>query len=204
MVVMVSGGIDSTVLLYDLVRKKKAKPLALHFLNLTSSYEYGYVEKTVNKLGVSFETIDYFHFLNVCVPPRSVSRRADGRIVFGNTVVLSMALAFTIARSIPELYIALNKVDSESYIENTPLFMDYLRQGLEIVDSDCSLCTPYHYLSKSQIIKIGIEIGVDFNITLSCINPIDGKQCNKCDSCRDRKIAFRELGVEDPKELNST
>ncbi len=91
MVVMVSGGIDSTVLLYDLVRKKKAKPLALHFLNLTSSYEYGYVEKTVNKLGVSFETIDYFHFLNVCVPPRSVSRRADGRIVFGNTVVLSMA-----------------------------------------------------------------------------------------------------------------
>ncbi len=199
MVVMVSGGIDSTVLLYDLVCNKKANPLALHFLNLTSSYEYSYVEKNVNNLRVDIETIDYSHFLNVCVPPRSIPRRTDGRIVFGNTVVLSMALAFTIARSIPELYVGLNKVDSESYIENTPVFMDYLRHGLKIVESDCSLCTPYHNLSKSQIIKKGIDIGIDFNTTLSCINPINERQCNKCDSCRDRKTAFRELGVEDPK-----
>lgn len=198
MVVMVSGGIDSTVLLHDMILSQHVRPLALHFVNLTSQFELAVVQAITNQLEIELVTIDYSSFLHVCVPPRTSPRRSDGRVVFGNTVVLSMALAFTLARGIPNLVLGLNHNDTLAYIENSPEFLEYIRHGLRFVEADCSLRAPYHTWSKAQVLNRGIELGVDFTNTLSCMMPHNGLHDGLCDSCRDRQKAFAAVGVEDP------
>ena len=59
--------------------------------------------------------------------------------------------------------------------------------------------TPLINLSKGEIIKKGIELGVDYSLTLSCYDPdLNGRACGKCDSCLHRKKGFKEAGIADP------
>ena len=59
--------------------------------------------------------------------------------------------------------------------------------------------TPLQNLRKSQIIELGLSLGVDYSMTHSCYNPLpDGRPCTQCDSCVLRMRAFESLGMTDP------
>ena len=57
---------------------------------------------------------------------------------------------------------------------------------------------PLLYMSKADIIRRGLALGVDYGLTLSCYDPIDGLACGLCESCRIRRRGFAEAGLQDP------
>jgi 7-cyano-7-deazaguanine synthase len=57
---------------------------------------------------------------------------------------------------------------------------------------------PFARLHKADVIRAGLTLGVPFELTLSCMQPVEGVHCGRCSKCRERRDAFREAGVEDP------
>ena len=122
-----------------------------------------------------------------------------------NTVFLSIALALAEARGAEELWIGVNAVDYSGYPDCRPQFLEAFQQvirngtksGLE--RDEPRLMAPLLQLTKGEIIRRGVALGVDYAITHSCYDPDDaGRACGHCDSCLLRKRGFEEAGVADP------
>ena len=132
------------------------------------------------------------------VPPTYVPAR--------NTVFLSCALAFAESRGVKDIFIGANAIDYSGYPDCRPEFLRSFEAtanlGTKIgVDSEDAIKVhaPLIKMKKSEIVQKGIELGVDFSMTLSCYDPNQhGEACGECDSCRLRLKAFADLGLSDP------
>ena len=122
-----------------------------------------------------------------------------------NTVFLSLALAWAEVLNAERIVIGVNAVDYSGYPDCRPEFIaafEYLaslatRAGVE--GRPLRLFTPLQHLTKAGIIRLGIELGVDFGLTHSCYDPgPDGRPCGHCDSCLIRAQGFDEAGIQDP------
>jgi len=122
-----------------------------------------------------------------------------------NTVFLSIALGWAEVLEAGEIYIGVNAVDYSGYPDCRPAFIEAFesmaatatKAGVE--GNPVKLCTPIINLSKADIIRAGIELGVDYSLTISCYQATDsGLACGVCDSCRLRRQGFEEAGVPDP------
>lgn len=122
-----------------------------------------------------------------------------------NTVFLSIALGWAEVLEASEIYIGVNAVDYSGYPDCRPAFIEAFesmaatatKAGVE--GNPVKLCTPIINLSKADIIRAGIELGVDYSLTISCYQATDsGLACGVCDSCRLRRQGFEEAGVPDP------
>jgi 7-cyano-7-deazaguanine synthase len=60
------------------------------------------------------------------------------------------------------------------------------------------VAAPFASMEKSEVIRLGIELKVPLELTLSCMNPHEGRHCGQCSKCRERRDAFAEAGVDDP------
>jgi 7-cyano-7-deazaguanine synthase len=65
------------------------------------------------------------------------------------------------------------------------------------LDHPIEVVTPFLSLDKTEVIRLGLELGVPLELTLSCMNPQQGRHCGQCSKCRERRDAFREAGVRD-------
>jgi 7-cyano-7-deazaguanine synthase len=128
-----------------------------------------------------------------------------------NTVFLSFALAWAEVLSCSDIFIGVNAIDYSGYPDCRPEFiaaferMETLatKAGVE-GRTRVHIHTPLLQLSKSEIIKLGGSLGVDFGLTHSCYDPDErGRSCGLCDSCRLRLKGFVEAGVEDPIEYSN-
>jgi 7-cyano-7-deazaguanine synthase len=124
-----------------------------------------------------------------------------------NTIFLSYALAWAEVLEILDVFIGVNAVDYSGYPDCRPEFiaafekMANLATRMTTVSEAAAfkIHTPLIRLSKSQIIRRGSELGVDFSLTHSCYDPdTEGRACGRCDSCLLRKKGFIEAGVADP------
>jgi len=122
-----------------------------------------------------------------------------------NTVFLSIALGWAEVLEAGEIYIGVNAVDYSGYPDCRPAFIEAFesmaatatKAGVE--GNPVKLRTPIINLSKADIIRAGIELGVDYSLTISCYQATDsGLACGVCDSCRLRRQGFDEAGVPDP------
>jgi 7-cyano-7-deazaguanine synthase len=122
-----------------------------------------------------------------------------------NTVFLSIALGWAEVLEASEIYIGVNAVDYSGYPDCRPAFIEAFesmaatatKAGVE--GNPVKLRTPIINLSKADIIRAGIELGVDYSLTISCYQATDsGLACGVCDSCRLRRQGFEEAGVPDP------
>jgi 7-cyano-7-deazaguanine synthase len=64
--------------------------------------------------------------------------------------------------------------------------------------NEITIAAPFVELDKSEVIRLGAELGVPFELTLSCMNPRQGLHCGQCSKCRERRDAFHEAGINDP------
>lgn len=122
-----------------------------------------------------------------------------------NTIFLSLALGWAEVLGARDLVIGVNALDYSGYPDCRPAFIAAFeslaslatRAGVE--GARVRVHTPLIALSKAEIIRRGIELGLDYGLTHSCYDPApSGRPCSRCDSCLLRAKGFREAGVPDP------
>ena len=122
-----------------------------------------------------------------------------------NTIFLSLALGWAEVVGATDLVIGVNALDYSGYPDCRPEFIRAFeelaalatRAGVE--GTSFKIHTPLISMSKAEIIRRGLQLGLDYGITQSCYDPdVRGRPCGRCDSCRLRARGFAEAGVPDP------
>jgi 7-cyano-7-deazaguanine synthase len=123
-----------------------------------------------------------------------------------NTIFLSYALAWSEVLGASEIFIGVNAIDYSGYPDCRPEYIVAYERMANLATRDAvEGVTPVHirapllHLAKPEIIRLGLELGVDYAMTSSCYDPTaDGKACGRCDACQLRLDAFGRLGTTDP------
>jgi 7-cyano-7-deazaguanine synthase len=123
-----------------------------------------------------------------------------------NTIFLSFALAWAEVLASADIFIGVNAIDYSGYPDCRPEFIAAYEHMANLATKAAvegrtriQIHTPLIKLSKSEIIKMGTQLGVDFRLTHSCYDPDEyGHPCGLCDSCRLRLKGFADAGLSDP------
>lgn len=211
-VVIISGGMDSTTLLYDVVASGEE----------TFAITFDYGQRHRREIECARETC-----ARLSVPHRVANLGLLGELVSSaltrdqvpvpdgdytddtmrvtvvpnrNMVMLSLAAAFAIETGAGKLYYGAHSGDHAIYPDCRPEFVAVMKEALRLCDwHPIRLEVPYLHGDKTSILRRGIELGVDYSRTWTCYKGGD-RSCGQCGSCRERLEAFRELGIVDPLE----
>jgi 7-cyano-7-deazaguanine synthase len=127
--------------------------------------------------------------------------------VHGRNVLLATKAAVYMTRATlaaaqsPEqrIRLLLGTLAGNPFPDATPEFFDALARALTLgLAAPITIEAPFAQMHKSDVIRRGVELGVPFELTLSCMQPRDGQHCGQCSKCRERRDAFREAGAVDP------
>jgi 7-cyano-7-deazaguanine synthase len=122
-----------------------------------------------------------------------------------NTVFLAYALGYAEVLKAHDIFIGVNAVDYSGYPDCRPEFiqafetMANLATKIGVEGKPVTIQTPLIDLTKAEIIAVGLNLGIDYSLTVSCYKLSEsGLACGSCDSCRIRKAGFRDSEIEDP------
>jgi 7-cyano-7-deazaguanine synthase len=129
-----------------------------------------------------------------------------------NTILLSFALAWAEVLAANDLFIGINALDYSGYPDCRPEYLEAYQRMANLAtkagvegQQRLTIHAPLLRLSKAQIIRTGLELGVDYALTSSCYDPAtDGAACGHCDACLLRLKGFAEAGITDPLRYRST
>lgn len=219
-VVLLSGGLDSTTTL-AIARSQGFRLFAL-------SFNYGQRHQTeLASAARVADSLNAQHHLVVDVDLRAIGgsaltgdievpkQRSPAEMSSGipityvparNTIFLSFALAWAEVLEAEDIFIGVNALDYSGYPDCRPEYVEAFRKMANLATKAgvegrlrLKIHTPLIALTKAEIIKTGLELGVDYSLTHSCYDPTEeGLSCGKCDSCRLRLKGFAEAGVRDP------
>ena len=218
-VVLLSGGMDSATTL-AIAKAQGFDCYALSFrYGQRHAVELECADQVANAQGVVEHrtvTIDLGAFggsaltdLSIAVPhqPGKPDEIPVTYVPARNTVFLSYALAWAEVLGCFDIFIGVNALDYSGYPDCRPEFIAAYEKMANLATKAAvhggrklTVHTPLIHLTKAQIIKKGLELGVDYGVTSSCYDPApDGKACGTCDSCRLRLKGFKEAGAKDPR-----
>ncbi|CAE6738103.1 7-cyano-7-deazaguanine synthase QueC [Xanthomonas arboricola pv. corylina] len=122
-----------------------------------------------------------------------------------NTIMLSLALGWAEVIGANDLFCGVNAVDYSGYPDCRPEFvrafevLANLATKAGVEGAGLRVHAPLQFLSKADIVREGVRLGVDFGLTVSCYRAdADGRACGHCDACRLRAAGFADAGVADP------
>ena len=121
-----------------------------------------------------------------------------------NTVFLSVALGWAEALGATDIYCGVNAVDYSGYPDCRPEFLRAFEALANVATkagvkgSRFTVHAPLVELTKAEIIRLGLDLGVDYSLTHSCYDPVGGGACGRCDSCQLRLAGFAAAGAADP------
>ncbi len=122
-----------------------------------------------------------------------------------NTIMLSIALGWAEVLGADEIHIGVNAVDYSGYPDCRPQFIDAFEKLAQVATkaavegAPLAIRAPLIQMSKAQIVREGVRLGVDYSLTVSCYQADSaGRACGRCDSCRIRRDGFEAAGVADP------
>jgi 7-cyano-7-deazaguanine synthase len=215
-VVLVSGGLDSaTALAVASEAGYACYALSLdygqrHRVELAAaravSMRMGVVEHRVMRLDMGPMAGSALTDLSIAVPEGGPG---DGipvtYVPARNTIMLALALGWAEVLDADAIYIGVNAVDYSGYPDCRPAFVGAFQDLSNVATKRAvegrpiRIETPLIHLTKAEIIKWGMELGVDYSLTVSCYQAdAEGRACGHCDSCSLRRQGFMELGVVDP------
>lgn len=183
---LLSGGIDSVVLLYDLVKKTGSNVHCVLF-NYQQRHvkELDFARDHCRQLEVNFSTIT--------LPQLRGSELTDGKggvvVAMRNAVFLSHAAHVAVNAEAEIITVACNATDQETFPDCRRPFILSVNGMIENSGYNLQVRAPYLHLEKKTIVRIGRELGVDFNQTWSCYRAGD-TQCGECDACKKREEAL--------------
>ena len=211
-VLIFSGGLDSTTLLYDLISQGYEVSTITFDYSQKHRKEILCAEKTTKKLSVP-HILAKLPLLNDLAP--SSLTRDSWKVPEGhyaeetmkqtvvpnrNMIFLSLAAAYAIGIGAKNLYYAAHSGDHAIYPDCRPEFVSAMTTALHLCDwNDLVLHVPYLWLSKGDIVKKGSSLGVDYADTWSCYKG-EVLACGKCGACTERREAFEQAGAADPLE----
>lgn len=220
-VVLLSGGLDSATVL-AIAKAEGFAPAALTFrYGQRHAVEIRAAQRVAAAMGVGdhrIADIDLRVFggsaltSDIAVPKGDLDEAIPAGIPVTyvparNTIMLSFALAFAEVIGAADIFVGVNAVDYSGYPDCRPDYikafeaMANLATKAAVEGTPLRLHTPLIDLTKGQIIKRGLELGVDYSITSTCYDPdAQGRACGHCDSCRLRLKGFAEAGLADPAE----
>jgi 7-cyano-7-deazaguanine synthase len=218
-VVLLSGGLDSATVL-AMAREQGYECYALSFdYGQRHKVELDASRRVAMTLGAKQHRVLNFDLTqwggsaltdrNVDVPEAPSAGIPVTYVPARNTIFLSLALAWAETLGATSIFAGMNAVDYSGYPDCRP---DYVaafqtmarlatRAGVEAADEDAQLTirTPIIQMSKADIVKEGVRLGIDYAMTVSCYQAdADGRACGRCDSCRLRREGFIAAGIADP------
>lgn len=132
-------------------------------------------------------------------PPAFDTPDEDVYLTGRNVILLSKAAVYCAQHRIGR--IAIGPLAGNPFPDATPEFFLAMARALSLgLAHDLEIAAPFADRSKSDVIRLGIELGVPLELTLSCMNPQEGRHCGRCSKCRERRDAFIEAAVPDPTE----
>ena len=214
-VVLLSGGLDSATCLamaadqgyrchtlaFDYGQRHRAELLAAERLSRAmGAASHRVVELGLRQIGGSALTDDA-----IDVPETESEGIPVTYVPARNTVFLALALGLAEVLEAEAIYIGVNAVDYSGYPDCRPAFIDAFQAMADVATragvsgQGPRIVTPLIDLSKAEIIRRGVGLGVDYALTVSCYQATDaGLACGKCDSCRLRHKGFADAGIDDP------
>ncbi|ARJ66810.1 7-cyano-7-deazaguanine synthase QueC [Magnetospirillum sp. ME-1] len=220
-IVLLSGGLDSATVL-AIAKAEGFAPAALTFrYGQRHAVEIRAAQRVAAALGVNdhrIADIDLRVFggsaltSDIAVPKGELDEAIPAGIPVTyvparNTIMLSFALAFAEVIGAADIFVGVNAVDYSGYPDCRPDYikafeaMANLATKAAVEGTPLRLHTPLIDLTKGQIIRRGLDLGVDYSITSTCYDPDgQGRACGHCDSCRLRLKGFAEAGLADPAE----
>jgi 7-cyano-7-deazaguanine synthase len=214
-VVLLSGGLDSATVLamardaglecYALSvsygqRHQAELSAAARVANALGAREHRIMHVNLGRIGGSALTdnsIDVPESPGVGIPVTYVPAR--------NTIMLALALAWAEVLKAGEIHIGVNAVDYSGYPDCRPEFVTAFEQLAQLATkagvegAPLRVHAPLIHMSKAQIVREGVRLGVDYSLTVSCYQAEpSGAACGLCDSCRLRREGFVSAGIPDP------
>ncbi|MBW7656321.1 MAG: 7-cyano-7-deazaguanine synthase QueC [Hydrogenophilus thermoluteolus] len=216
-VVLLSGGLDSTTVLAETA----ARGYQLYALTVAYGQRHAAEIAAAKRVARAFAVVEHRiaqasldAFGGSALTDAALAVPEDGStrttipityVPARNTVLLALALAWAEVVGAPDLFIGANAVDYSGYPDCRPPFLaafEHLanvatKAGVE--GARYRVHAPLLYLSKAEIIRRGVALGVDYGLTVSCYQAdAEGRACGRCDSCRLRAAGFAAAGVPDP------
>lgn len=201
-VLILSGGIDSTTLLYSLI-KKNYDIIALSFNYGQKAIEELRRAKKICELNnIKHEIIDIRNLAMVFSSSSLIdknNRRTDSPsdtvVPSRNTILLSLATAYAISNNCSEIYYGAIKDDVGDYPDTTLEFLYQMNELNKVNNYEyIPIKAPFVNCSKEEIIKRAIELDVPIDLTFSCYQPNeDNSPCGECISCKSRMKAIKKV-----------
>jgi 7-cyano-7-deazaguanine synthase len=219
-VVLSSGGIDSTTVM----AMAKHQGFEIHSLSFfygqRHAVELEAAQKVADTLGAAEHLVINIDLKKIggssLTDDMDVPKARDERtmsleipvtyVPARNTIFLSFALAWAEVLESSDIFIGVNAIDYSGYPDCRPEYIHAFERMANLATkagvegtTKIKIYTPLIRLTKAQIIKKGIRLGLDYSVTHSCYDPSpQGLACGRCDSCFLRKKGFKEAGVDDP------
>jgi len=215
-VVLLSGGLDSATVL-AIAKSEGRECLALSIVyGQRHGIELQAAQRVAKAIGVAEHVVFPFDLrvfgasaltADIDVPKDTIGGPGIPitYVPARNTIFLALALGFAEAREAAEIWLGVNAIDYSGYPDCRPEFLDAFQQVIwtgtrsGVEHREPRIVAPLATLSKADIIRRGLSLGVDYGLTHSCYDPSpEGRACGHCDSCVLRKQGFVEAGVNDP------
>ena len=207
--VLFSSGLDSAVLAAAEAQRRTVHPVYVSAGLAWEREELAAVDRLLASpvfrglaplARLTFTVTDLYpptHWALRGTPPAFDTPDEDVYLTGRNIVLLSKAGIYCAQRKISR--IAIGPLAGNPFPDATPEFFAAMSRTLSMgLADDIAIDAPFVNLHKSDVIRLGVEFKVPFELTLSCMNPRDGLHCGRCSKCRERRDAFHEAGIGDP------
>jgi 7-cyano-7-deazaguanine synthase len=216
-IILLSGGLDS----YTAAAVARRDGFSLHMLTIRYGQRHAREVDAAQTVARSLDAAQHLEIdldlsgiggsaltSNIDVPKDRPPQSSDVPITYvpaRNTIFLSLAMGWAEVLDATDIFLGVNAVDYSGYPDCRPEFIRAFehvarvatRAGVE--GKPLTIWTPLIALSKAEIIRLGLSLGLDYGLTHSCYDPLaGGRPCRRCDSCRLREAGFAGAGAQDP------
>lgn len=208
-VLILSGGMDSTTLLHD-YKDRIAVAVNFNYGSNHNRMEAKYARLNCQQLGIELIEIDlafiHNHFKSSLLEGADAVPNADYAednlkstvVPFRNGIMLAIAAGIAESRNLSSVMMASHSGDHAIYPDCTPQFVNAMNLAIQAgTYGPVRLEAPYTGLSKTDIARRGLELGLDFSLTYSCYRGGE-HHCGTCATCRERHQSLMDAGIDDP------